>query len=105
MVRAIKDKVSVTQNTRRCDVCHIGILRQQYGTYTSWLGAHLVTLSGVAIMTCDVCDTAIYDAEIVARVEMLLGLAQTQPGQTTKPGKIADTMPTTVPASTRRWSA
>ena len=57
----------------QCDACHIGILQNRRVTYAARWGSGVVLLPDINVFICDVCGEAIYDPEIMARVQMLLG--------------------------------
>lgn len=57
----------------QCDACHIGILQTRRVTYARRWGNGVVLLPDVDVFICDVCGEAIYDPEIMARIQMLLG--------------------------------
>jgi hypothetical protein len=43
---------------------------------TYWLGGELVLMPNVPVGVCDVCGDVEFDAESIARLEMLLGIEE-----------------------------
>jgi YgiT-type zinc finger domain-containing protein len=70
-----KGGTTVTPATH-CEVCHIGTRRPRRTTVTYWLGGELVLMPNVPVGVCDVCGDVEYEAESIARLEMLLGIEE-----------------------------
>jgi YgiT-type zinc finger domain-containing protein len=58
----------------QCDACHIGLLQTRRVTYAARLGNDLLVMPNITVYICDVCGESAYDPEIIARIQMLLGV-------------------------------
>ena len=65
-------KTSNKNQQTNCPHCQVGVLRQKYLTYFTWLNSELITVPDFPSWVCDYCGDRHYDGKALNQLDNLL---------------------------------